>query len=476
MSADTSLPAAPPGPARRFALARAAVYLSSVLLFLPCLLYPTLWYDDFTYLRESWTWALARQNLWQTFMEHTMPLARLYTWLLVQLAPNATSLPWILRLQGSASVWLDMLLIERFLARELDRPACALVGAALFGISLQYFQAVWWYAASFSLLALDTTLLALLAAQRFRKTKRYRWLGACALGAMLAPGWTSSGIVAGPLCVLYLLAREAPRPRLWWLAALAPLAGAFAYLCFSLPYQRNAIRSVAQSTGHTPSEAIQPLTGLRYTARALVDNVLLDNLLLNNEMLDALGLPRLFCPPSVVASVAPVLVLVAGLWWWCAPGRRLVLVGAGAIVASYLLIFSARALWEYETIRSWGRYHVFAHCGLALFLVGGLARWERLIANSHPALVAVVLVGLTLAQFPRAVKFPYEAAQRAQLLRVDEVDARCRQFHIDTDTACAVLPPTPMPGSDTDNAFRLLYGSSDPRPISLDEARPLLAP
>src|SRR5436305_11225723 len=75
----------------------------------------------------------------------------------------------------------------------------------LFGVTCVYQQAVYWFAASFSVPALDTTLLALLAAQHWRRTGRPRSLLLAAAGAALAPAWFASGILAGPLCCLYLL-------------------------------------------------------------------------------------------------------------------------------------------------------------------------------------------------------------------------------------------------------------------------------
>jgi hypothetical protein len=66
-------------------------------------------------------------------------------------------------------------------------------------------------------------------------------------------------------------------------------------------------------------------------------------------------------------------------------------------------------------------------------------------------------------------------AQRAVLLRIDEMDARCRTHRIDRATARAALGTLHVPGSQPgDNGWDFLRGSADPRPLTVDEARRLL--
>src|SRR5262249_49809430 len=54
---------------------------------------PFLFDDDFAILLDSWTWADAWTNLWRPWNEHAMPLGRLFTAALVQLAGQPTALP-----------------------------------------------------------------------------------------------------------------------------------------------------------------------------------------------------------------------------------------------------------------------------------------------------------------------------------------------------------------------------------------------
>ena len=76
------------------------------------------------------------------------------------------------------------------------------------GISTQYREAVRWFSASFAILALDTMLVALLAAQRWRQTGKLRYMAVSVLFAGLAPCWFAGGLMAGPMCTLYLLVPE----------------------------------------------------------------------------------------------------------------------------------------------------------------------------------------------------------------------------------------------------------------------------
>src|SRR5206468_4244356 len=138
-------------------------------------------------------------------------------------------------------------------------------------------QAVYWFSASFSILTLDTLLLALLAAQRWRQTGRLQYLALSALWSALAPGWFASGILAGPLCCLYLLPqaeRDAPaaeKAQPWWrhlALALVPLLGSVAFLAVSLPRTANHILHLEHYGDKTAVQAFSPLTGLVYTGRS----------------------------------------------------------------------------------------------------------------------------------------------------------------------------------------------------------------
>jgi hypothetical protein len=462
--------------------------LASLGLYAHGLLFPVLLYDDFRLLEQSWTWQAAGDNLWVPANEHTMPLGRLSLAALVQLGGGRpTAMPLATALQGPLALLLGMALVYLFLRRELGHPFYGLAGMIFFGVSTQYRQAVDWFAASFAVLALDTLLLALLAAQSWRRTGRRRALAFSAAGAALAPAWFASGILAGPLCCLYLLPREGRGGSAWRhrAAALVPLLGSLAFLALLACLPRTAARilNAEHYDGRTALEAFNPLLGLAFTARTLADHL----------AVGTLGVPDVVCPVPVAAAVL-VLLATAGAWWWRHADRpRLLLLGLGFILSNYLLIYSFRAGWSYDDPEAgmylWTRYDLFPHLGLTLFLVGGLPRWDgrlfRLAGGglTRPQVWALaVLTGLLfLTQLPRGLPDhfpdPEQVKQGQDLARIEAIDARCRALGIDAATARQALPPLVLPYSDgyLTNGWRLLRGSADPRPFSVEQARRLLA-
>src|SRR5262249_50026546 len=158
-----------------------------------------------------------------------------------------------------------------------------------------------------------------------------------------APGWFAIGILAGPLCCLYLCPlgkkpttddtestdKKADRAsfligvirviRGW--PSLVPLLGTAGFLAVSLPRTAEHIMHLEHYQGRSALESFGPLTGLLYSARSLVDNLLPG----------ILGVGGFSFPPPVV-PVLLLLVIAAAVWWWRrAPDRRLLLVGLGAI-------------------------------------------------------------------------------------------------------------------------------------------------
>src|SRR5262249_2239854 len=141
-------------------------------------------------------------------------------------------------LQGPLAAAAATLLVYLLVRRATGRPFSALLAMTLFGVSTQYWEAAAWFAASFALLGVVMLLLGLLAAQRRRQTGRVRSLLLSAVWCGLAPGWFGTGMLAGPLCTLFLLGpAPAPaerRPRRW-LLALVPSLGTAVSLAVTLP-------------------------------------------------------------------------------------------------------------------------------------------------------------------------------------------------------------------------------------------------
>lgn len=477
-------------------LALALTLAAALALHSPRLFAPAMFTDDFIYVVEAWTWRTTLDNLWKPFNEHCMPLGRLSNWALVRLTGRPTMLPLAMGVQNLLALLAVTGLLYLFVRRELGHPFYGLVAMMSFGLSSVYAEAVSWFSCSFGVLAVATLLLALLAAQRWQQTGGGSALALSALCSALAPAWSAGGILAGPCCCLYLLAsrkgpddeagREEQRPSVGALlrqlaTAAVPVWGSVVFLAVSLPRTANYILHLNHYDGQTAIEAFRPLIGLEYTCRSLVDNL----------VLGVAGLWGVVLPFGMVAAGLVVIAVMAGWWWRLAPQRRLLVLGLSLILVSYWLTYSARSLWSYQgQAHAWTRYHVMPQLGLVLFLCGGLPRWQHRwklelsgTLSRRPVLILAGLLAVLFAMnLPRSVALTpcVEPGQAEMLQRVAAVDARCRQYHIDADTARRALDRLPVPGweeiDQEANGWVFLRGSDSPRPVSVAEARRLLNP
>jgi hypothetical protein len=485
--------------------------------------WPTLIVDDFQIVFRSWTWPTAWANLWVPANEHAMPLGRITTAALAALAGGRPTV--FLSLtgwHGPVALVIGMILLGVFVARERGQAFHGLLAMTLFGVSTIYADVIYWFSASFSVFAVDTFLLALLAAQQAVRSG-YRWpLALCFLGCALAPGWFAIGILAGPLCSLYLLvaaleSRGIPRDlhSVWLflldlLLALVPSLGSLAFLAVSLPRTAETIMNLPHYDKKTAVEAFHPGTGLEWACRSVVDNL----------AWSFSGVSQVMCPAPWVWI--PFTVICAGVsWWvWRAPRKAPVILGAGAIGLSYWLVYSARANWGYEgNVVNWSRYHLLPQMGLALLLAGGWPAGRRSaegvvkesLSNRQCGALMIVIAALFLCQMPRGLLYhisikkdagwssdaytyslPFgwqvfnsrassHGDQQEVMRRIEAVDALCREHHIDAATARRVLDPITMWGDcvgppQNESNWQFLHGSDDPHDISDEEARKLLQP
>jgi hypothetical protein len=472
-------------------------FAAFVLLHGRSLIGPVIYYDDFQILAQSRTWQRTCEGLWAPQNEHAMPLGRLFCFALEMLAGRLTLLPLFTCLVGPAALLLGFWLVYVFVRRELGHPFYAVLAVVLFAVTSVYNQAVCWFAASFAIFSLDTMLLGLLACQRWRQTGRGLYLDLSVLACVLAPGWFALGILAGPLCCLYLLPPDEWRvasgewrerrtfftrhsTRHW---TLLPLAGTALFLAVSLPRAGEAILHAGHYQGRSAVEAFHPLTGLTFTARSLIDNLLLG----------LVGATGVALPWWCIAVILPAVVAVAAWWWRQACDRRLMLLGLGLIGSSYLLCYSARALWGYERMVEppFARYHLLPHLGLVLFFCGGLpGRGVALDADgsiaSRQRRFLCWLIGVSfLLQLPRGLlfssptdwrQFAQVREQQAALRRIEEVDSRCRQYHISAADARQALGRLNVPLSlDVIDGWEFLVGSDDPRALPPEEVKRLLS-
>jgi hypothetical protein len=283
-----------------------------------------------------------------------------------------------------------------------------------------------------------------------------------------------------------------------------PLLGTLLFVALLPPNTVEQIQHLEHHGGATTRERFDVGVGLINTGRSMVDN-----LLLGMVGISTVEVPKRWTP-AILVGVAAALA-----WWWrSAPSRGLILLGLGTIVAAYVLVYSARASFNYDgnmTRPNWSRYHLLPQLGLAFVVAGGMptragreftsTRAERLTRTQASAVMWMVAI-LFVIHLPRALlgaPVPAPGLERlasadaandlrqrrqdhdkqAQVLRsVAETDDRCREHRIGAADAVDALEPVPIPLWFTRdaNALKLLRGSDDPLPRSADEVRELLNP
>src|SRR5262249_12963334 len=149
--------------------------------------------------------------------------------------PRQSAIPRSAEIQGVLAVIVGMVLLFAFVRRELGHPFYGVVAMAAWGVTSSYYECVTWYSASFFTLSLDAALIALLAAQSYRRSGRESRLAACAGACALAPAFHSTALLAGAWCGVYFLFSpghdaDRARTRLGRLATVAPLVGTAAFV------------------------------------------------------------------------------------------------------------------------------------------------------------------------------------------------------------------------------------------------------
>jgi hypothetical protein len=431
------------------------IALATLIVHIRSLIHPLLLYDDFDLLLKAWTWDAMVHNLWVPMNEHAWPITRLWTRATIWLAGSNAALPVVSALANRVLLLLAVGLTYRFVRRERGHSLPGLIAAALFGLSANYQEGVYWFAASPAVGALATGLFGLLAAQRWQQTGSFLALFGSAVAAALAPAWFAGGVLAGPFCSLYLFGRANLTGRGRWWAWAIPILGTVAFLAVSMPRTAEHILHAEHYRGQTAVQAFSPFTGAVRTLQTLVDGL----------ALGAIGIPSVATP---IWMTIPLLIIlgVALAWWWRRTAdRRLFLLGLGFILISYWLIHSARAAWDYPFIITWSRYEVYPQFGLALLIGGGWPCNPNIpLTRRQMRSVGVFVLVLMVIQFPRGFfGSPAELPQQGEALRqIDRVEERCRELRVSAADAASLLPSDDIPGGDK-NRWWFLRGSAHPR-------------
>jgi hypothetical protein len=325
--------------------------------------------DDFVYLAESRTAPALVANLARPHNAHVVPLFRVWTFVLIQVAGSLEHLPAVFGLGSYAPLVLMLLATGHLVAWETRNPAAGLAAMAALGLSTVLALTVTWYAASQVLWAGLMIVLMLVGLQSWRARGSAGRLALALLAAAAAPLFWSVGFVAGPVGLAYLWADGRPRCRR---AALLPvLISALVALAVWAVAGRQI--DASDTFNDRPlSAALNPIHGVVYTTQAIIEVLVLRNL----------GLDL-----AATATQGVVLVLaLAGLWAWSrgVPVRPNPLEAAGAVLAvlSFLVVFTARGYLPFESVRALGWYQAVPQIGAVLF---GIGWWAGRLSAPSPA-------------------------------------------------------------------------------------------
>ncbi len=401
------------------------------------------------------------------------------------LAQDVRMIPYLAGCQAPLAVVGTMLLVCRFVSRELGHAFYGLIAMTVFGVTTTYHECVSSYSGSYFVISMMTFMLALVAAQSWRLTGRAIYLCWCVIFCGLSPAWLGGGILSGVWCAIYLFPwpepgehrGTGPWKKRWWLCAV-PILGSLLFLAISLPRTAAQIIHAEHYHGKTVFQAFDLVEGTIRTARTLVDS----------QVLGMFGLHFISPFPWPVVLVGLVLLLCGGIWWWRrAANRRLMLLGISLVLFFDLLAFSARVLWPYDQLHNWTRYHLAPHLGLVFFLMGGLPGMmaKRFPFGQGPGLthlqarfIGGLIVASLICHFPRCESNHFFRKDQARMFElIEEKNKICQTHGIDAATAREALGFHQMPDCFRgDNAWDFLRGSESPKPMTPAEAKRWLGP
>lgn len=316
--------------------------------------------DDFAYLNESRTRRALFDHLWTPHNSHVVPLFRIGTYLLCQVAGRLARLPDV---NGAASygiLILVMLAAGRFVAREARDRALGLAASATLGISSVIEPSATWYSAGQTLWAALGILAMLLMLQGWRRSGGGWRLALAVASALAAAACWSGGYLAGPSGFVYLWADGRSRCRK---AAVLPLLASGLAGVLALVMAGPRILKADDPAAARAGIAGRLIGGIQNSGQAIPEVLVLHNLGLEARTTPAQG--AILC-----------LGLAAS---WIATRRSwpnpLEAIGAILIVAGFGLAFTFRGYLSYENLRQLQWYDTIPDIGAVL---AGAGWWSGL--------------------------------------------------------------------------------------------------
>jgi hypothetical protein len=451
------------------------LFLIALAVACPLLIYQrrletfTLVADDFDFVLHALSWDMTLDQLWRPHVSHWCPLFRLLTGILRALAGRLTDLCLTFRLGPICALLLVQMLMFAWARGETDSSFGGLLAAIAMGFTSVYSIAVDYYSASQSLWALAFTLLGLTGCAAWCRAQS-RGAAVVAVAAVaMAPAWWSAGILAGPICSLYLWLRCTNNTGIRRLVvSCAPLAATVSYLAVVqvVAWQEPLIPGFG---GRATSETFRPLVAVSLTIQSVVEKLLLGNLGVTE--------PRLNVSQAIV-------LLAAGIFTFSRftsrQGRSATLAVAVAfVILGYLLPYSFRGHIEYTYLRAQVWYAVFPQAGWSLLFP---AVWkirprsdkDRLYF-SEALLLAVLAVGLAVLHWPvvwqKGHAFDF-LAQRNQLAELELIQAVSTRYGVNHAVLGEAIGPFRVQGSHPwFDGLTLLSQPAQCRNWEVDEVR-----
>lgn len=357
--------------------------------------------DDFVYIAKSRTFDRLVASLWIPHNAHVVPLFRIWTYLLIQLAGSLERLPDVLTVGSYVPLIAAMLAGGHLIAHESGRLSYGLIATAWIGVGSVLEPAVAWYSSSQALWAGASALVSLCLLQSWRTRGGWARM-ALALAATIAAGWFwSAGYLAGPAGFVYLWFDRTRKSRRY---AVLPLIVGIAGAAIAIVLSGGGPFAPANFGERSVANAADPGKGFVYACQAICEGVLLANLGVDAE---------------VEAAQAVVLVFALGLVWLFSRrfGRdRLVpnsLEASGAVLGfgSAFLSYTFRSYLPFESVRGIWVYQTVPQLGAILFAAGWILgtrgstetvkRPRPLRGIDAPAILALTLA-LALIHQPRS--------------------------------------------------------------------------